>query len=124
MNISGIRPSLGFYDYNALKINSDYTNSLAGELADEAKPAQVSQEAQADARAKQTFGSFEFANTFRPNEIHEMKGADSDLASLDITKAISDMKKDTVIHQYQFFVKDTKGATTAEGVRPAEDFAL
>ena len=34
----------------------------------------------------------------------EMKGSESDLNSLDISKAVSDMQKDEALWQYQYFV--------------------
>ena len=53
-------------------------------------PAQISpQDASLDLKGN---GSFEFI------------GRDSDMQQLDINKAISDMKKDSILEQYQFFV--------------------
>lgn len=37
----------------------------------------------------------------------DMKGKDSDIASLDMEKAISDMKRDESLMQYQYFVGDS-----------------
>lgn len=36
----------------------------------------------------------------------EMKGSQSDINSLDISKAVSDMQKDEALWQYQYFVGD------------------
>lgn len=57
-----------------------------------------------EARQNQTFGSGEYADTYQPGQTYEMKGAESDLGSLDVQKAVSDMQKDRIIQQYQFFV--------------------
>lgn len=39
----------------------------------------------------------------KPSEF-EMKGRESDINELDITKAVSDMQKDGALQQYQYFV--------------------
>lgn len=51
----------------------------------------------------------------------EMKGRDSEIASLDMDKAVSDMQKDQALMQYQFFVgnnamsfSDEDGMVTAK----------
>ena len=49
-------------------------------------------------------GAEEFAKSYQPDAVYELKGADSDITSLDMAKAISDLKKDQVLEQYQFFV--------------------
>ena len=41
---------------------------------------------------------------FNAGEDYEYIGKDKELANLDIHKAISDMKKDSVLQQYQYFV--------------------
>lgn len=43
---------------------------------------------------------------YAAEETFELKGVDSDIASLDIQKAVSDLDKDKVLQQYQFFVGD------------------
>lgn len=80
-----------------------------------------------EARQKQTFGSAEYADTYQPNQKYGMKGAESDLYNLDVQKAVSDMQKDRVIQQYQFFVghrgieMGQKSSFMAMGI---EDFTL
>lgn len=39
-----------------------------------------------------------------PTSSFEMKGRESNINSLDMTKAVSDMQKDEALQQYQFFV--------------------
>lgn len=46
----------------------------------------------------------ELSLTFNAGEDYGYIGKDSDIASLDMQKAISDMKKDQVLQQYQYFV--------------------
>ena len=43
-----------------------------------------------------------------------MSGKDSKLQNLDIGKAVSDMQKDSVLQQYQYFVSD--GPTTSDAL--------
>lgn len=80
-----------------------------------------------EARQKQTFGSAEYADTYQPNQKYEMKGAESDLYNLDVQKAVSDMQKDRVIQQYQFFVGHRgieMGQKSASMTMGIEDFTL
>ena len=46
----------------------------------------------------------------------DMKGKDSDIASLDMEKAISDMKKDSILEEYQYFVGDSKNLFSDDGI--------
>lgn len=46
--------------------------------------------------------------TFNRKESFDYLGQDSDIRSLDIRKAISDMQKDQIIQQYNFFVGSAK----------------
>ena len=46
--------------------------------------------------------------TFNKKESFDYLGQDSDIRSLDIRKAISDMQKDQIIQQYNFFVGSAK----------------
>ena len=44
----------------------------------------------------------------------EMKGRESDINSLDIQKAVSDMQKDQALMQYQYFVGDSNPFVQSE----------
>lgn len=46
----------------------------------------------------------EISLTFNAGDDYGYIGRDSDIASLDMQKAISDMQKDQVLQQYQYFV--------------------
>ena len=46
----------------------------------------------------------------------EMKGKDSDLSSLDIEKAVSDMQKDQALMQYQYFVGESNIVNNEDGI--------
>ena len=128
MNVSGIRPYSGFYNVN--RISSVHSEALVEEpkevaSVEEAK-VERDEESIAAARSKQTFGAYDYAEQYRPTENFEKNSVDSDLRSLDVEKAISDMRKDQAIQQYQFFVGEKNGAEAAEtkAVRGGEEFAL
>lgn len=56
--------------------------------------------------------------TFNQQEAFGYIGRDSDIRSLDMEKAISDMKKDQVLQQYQYFVGNVKNlnVNNADGI--------
>lgn len=131
MNISGIHPYSGIYDYNSIQ-----TNPIGTAQAVEA-PAQVNTPAQenaasmpaADSNLSQSFGAYDYAQQYQPDATYEMKGADSDITSLDMSRAISDMQKDQVLQQYQFFVgeseaQDQAAASSTAMFRPSENFTF
>ena len=126
MNISGIRPNNDFY-IRDLSIREAQKAAPAVEAPVEkvAETASV-QGRTPETEAKQTFGAYDYANQFRPGETYSMKGADSDIRSLDVEKAVNDMQKDSVLHQYQYFVGDNAAnqIQTAASIRGAEDFSL
>ena len=131
MNISGIRPSIGFYDQNSIRFNSEFgvqaneNVELQAPVTEEAElDVSISEEDIAKARAGQTFGSYDFASQYKPDVAHELKGADSDIKNLDIEKAVNNMKKDTAIHRYQYFVQNKPNQEGAKPSRGTEDFSL
>lgn len=107
MNISGIRPIIGVNDYNAIK-NPELSGipetekQTVGEYLQE--PEQEYSIAQSEPEKV-----FDYAGQYDPDAEYELKGTESDLLSLDVEKAISDMKKDQVLQQYQFFVGESLG---------------
>ena len=106
MNISGIRPSQGFYDYNSIKLNEIRSQQIAASMShedEEAQTAEVAETVEAPAK-EQTFNSYSYAMQYRPDESFNLKGADSDVRNLDIQKAVSDLDKDQMLRQYQTFV--------------------
>lgn len=112
MNISGIRTNAGFYDYNSIKINEfrnqQIQESKAAEnlpsLMEDGTDSRQTQERVPVTVTKEDHGAKEFADRYQPDATYELKGMDSDISKLDIEKALSDMKKDQVLQQYQFFV--------------------
>lgn len=59
---------------------------------------------------------------FNTGEDYGYIGKDSDIASLDMQKAISDMKKDSVLEQYQYFVGSVK--TFSDEMNPADGIVI
>lgn len=131
MNISGIRPYAGFYDYNSIKAEALRSQQIA-----EAQPTislQQPEEPQVtvtEVPVEQNFDSYDFAQTYRSGETYELKGKDSDLENLDVQKAVSDLGKDQVLQQYQYFVGSSDAVTkktnedAQQNMRSGENFSL
>lgn len=132
MNISGIRPYAGFYDYNSIKASEIRNQQIQASQQNNSvqeEPSGVEMSVQAP--VEQNYTQYDYAQQYRPGESYELKGADSDIYSLDTQKAISDLDKDQILQQYQYFVgnKDqgdvTKTADLAAGLpRSGENFFL
>ena len=109
MNISGMRPYEGFYEYNSIKAVALRSQQIAAvqnasgdeELSGGSQP-------QGQTQRPQTYNAFDYAKEYQPDETYELKGADSDLAGLDMQKAISDMEKDQVLLKLLIHVKNNK----------------
>lgn len=127
MNVSGIRPYSGFYQYNSIKLDELRNQQIADAQSEEERRRQKEQEIAA-AAAKQTFDSYDFAQRYKPDELFDLKGADSDINSLDIEKAVNDLSKDQILRQYQYFVGPDTGAADAQtqqaALRSGENFTL
>lgn len=136
MNISGIRTSAGFYDYNTIKQNEVRSQQIkearATEQSEEAVKGQVCNTV-SETVCEDTIksagldkGAEAFANSYQPDAVYELKGVDSDITTLDMEKAISDMKKDQVLQQYQFFVGESiaQENETLRVAREMENFYL
>lgn len=106
MNISGIRPYEGFYEYNSIKETELRNQQIAASQNNPENQSAPEEERQETvvAAPEQNYTSYDYAQNYRPGETYELKGADSDINSLDIMKAVSDLDKDQVLRQYQYFV--------------------
>ena len=131
MNISGIRPNAGFYDYNSIQnIRNAVEDTPVVKTAADANTS--GQQQKTPVRKGQDFGAADYAAQYQPDRTYEMKGSESDIHSLDVEKALSDMHKDQVLQQYQFFVGENieqSGirqitATDTTKVRNVENFNL
>jgi len=110
MNISGIRPGSGFYDYS-VTLNSEMRSQQVMQAKSEENAnaaADTGINTQLNTRPEQSFTSLDYASQYKPDTTYEMKGQDSDLRSLDMEQAISNMQKDKLIQQYQFFVGEAQ----------------
>lgn len=131
MNISGIRTYAGFYDYNTIK-NQETRNQQIVEAKTEAEAEAVDvQEQQRQdemvsvaAPVKPDQGAIDYAKQYQPDATYELKGAQSDIFHLDVEKALSDMSKDKVLQQYQFFVGERKAGDAISEYRNQENFYL
>lgn len=122
MNISGIRPYAGFYEYNSIKAAEMRNQQIAASQANSVPNSEPEDEGKAleAASPEQNFTSYDFAKTYQPGETYELKGVDSDINSLDVMKAVSDLDKDQVLRQYQYFVGNADSAVTKMQMEPME----
>jgi len=73
--------------------------------------------AEADKLRAQRVASLEdISLTFRQNDDYGYIGKDSNIENLDIQKAISDMKKDSILQDYQYFVGSAQGFQKEQGI--------
>lgn len=131
MNISGIRTYAGFYDYNTIK-NHQMRNQQIAELKADAEVVAVDEQEQkrqdemvaVAAPVEPDQGAIDYAKQYQPDATYELKGAQSDILHLDVEKALSDMSKDKVLQQYQFFVGERKAGDALSEQRKQENFYL
>ena len=130
MNISGIRPSLGFYSYNSIKIDELRNQQLAVTAQEQAPMQEESTGYKDQLSVEQNFTSYDYAKGYQPDETYELKGTESDISKLDVEKTMSDLEKDKVLEQYQYFVGDQAHAiaidmnTENKIPRSGENFVL
>ena len=127
MNISGIRPTAGFYSYNSIK-----TNALHEEQNLEDSNAKENEKKEPErefSREKQNFTSYDYAKSYRPDVTYQLNENPVNVEQRDIDKMKSDLKKDQILQQYQYFVRgtDSLGKTLAKeqvAQRWTENFIL
>lgn len=124
MNISGIRIQAGFYDYNTIKNAQIQEEPAANAIGAVDGNTRVTEITASERDSKPDHGAMEYAKQYQPDAEYELKGIASDITSLDVEKAISDMKKDQVLQQYQFFVGERMSQTGLLYIRPNENFSL
>lgn len=134
MNISGIGSYSG--SYHSIK-----PDKLSGQQASEIVSARQEQKVsggdfalqrqeQQKIRANQNFNSEDYAKQYAPGKTYEMKGADSELASLDESEGVTDSRKSQIMQQYQLFMGETqaqgvnRAAMNTQAVRGVENFAF
>ena len=131
MNISGIGSYAGHYNYNSIKINNveagNVTPSSDGSVQQKSVPA-ASQ--QPEIRREQNFNSEDYAKQYQPQASYDLKGANSDVNSLDKTAKVSDSQQSQMMQQYQLFMGETQtqgmnyAAMNTSAVRGVENFAF
>lgn len=68
------------------------------------------------AQKKNSVNPSEISMTFHKEETFDYLGSESSLMNLDMQKAISDMKKDSILQDYQYFVGHTVSVNPEDGM--------
>ena len=115
MNISGIRTGAGFYDYNSIEnravtVGSELPAELPQSVTDQAPSAEEHAAPAVSRKSGPDQGAIDYTNSYQPDAVNELKGVDSDI------------RRDQVLEQYQFFVGTNPDE--AQPVRPDENFIL
>ncbi len=113
-------------DYNLLnRINDDHRAGAKITQADrnaEPKVREEAVEAKAldlrldDIRPRQNANLEDIKLSLSDTGSFDMKGRESDIETLDLEKAVSDMQKDQALMQYQYFVGDTHVPDPEDGI--------
>lgn len=99
MNISGI----GSYSssYNSIRINrlfnNQQTQSIQPQQSEPAARPQIDPQEQQAVRAKQRLSSGDYAKQYESGKTYDLKGADSDITSLDASGAVADSQKSQIM---------------------------
>lgn len=133
MNISGIRPRAEFYSYNSIKASELRSQQVLGSHKAETQTKDQSEGQQPDVdlershKREQSYTSYDYAQLYHQEKDYPMKGNEADLRSLDLEQVKSDLDKDKILQQYQYFVRGNGGAEmshTQSGQRMSENFML
>ncbi|MCR5673532.1 MAG: hypothetical protein K6F87_07450 [Lachnospiraceae bacterium] len=119
--------NLQLNDYNAydrIRIERENNNLEIGKQAgsqqevkeQEAPKAQELDLRLDDIRPRKNATLEDISLSLNDNKAFEMKGKDSDLESLDMEKAVSDMQKDQALMQYQYFVGESNIQNFEDGI--------
>ena len=112
-----------YSDYN--RINNPVDNAGLKKLSEEAAQAPKQEERAEvrdldlrldDIKPRQNASLEDISLSLNEPSGFEMKGRDSDILSLDMEKAVSDMQKDQALMQYQYFVGDTNLLGSEDGI--------
>lgn len=120
--MSGIRPTEGIYDY---KITKDKEHGEITALHAEHDVGHKEQKEHESALQQET--AFSYARKYEPHKTYEMKGMQSPIEDLDVKQAISDMQRDRLLQQYQFFVgssRSPKNPAVTKEIYPYENFDI
>ncbi len=118
MNISGTRTVAGFYDYNIKK-----SEDAKLEEEQESLPVRENlEEPNRDAEPEKTAPGEN--GLIWPEAKRGLEGAGSDIISLDVERVLSDVKKDEILEQYQYFVSENAAGYDSARTNGNEDFPL
>ncbi|MBE5887706.1 MAG: hypothetical protein E7283_02595 [Lachnospiraceae bacterium] len=130
MNVSGVSPTAGIYSYNSIRLNELRNQQImASKEAHMQQPEEPDLKIDESVQLEQTYTSYDYAQEYRAGETYELKGEDSDINTLDVAKAVSDLDKDQILQQYQYFVGEASYAAAKENaaempLRSGENFIL
>jgi hypothetical protein len=110
MNIVGIHISSTFYKYNTGRNQRRESRKIPPAKEKNTSVARTLPEIQnmTDVAVGSEHGAEAFGKKYQTNVAYEWKGSDSDINTVDVRKFLSELKKDAVLQQYQFFVDDFK----------------
>ena len=100
----------------ALKKQAEQEKSRVQEKPQEAPSASSIDLRLGDIRPRQNASLEDISLSLNEPKGFEMKGRDSDIASLDMEKAVSDMQKDQALMQYQYFVGEQGIMNSEDGI--------
>ncbi len=113
-------------DYNILnRINDDHRVGAKITQADQNVQPKAHEEAASakaldlrldDIRPRQNASLEDIKLSLNDTASFDMKGRESDIETLDLEKAVSDMQKDQALMQYQYFVGDTHVPDPEDGI--------
>lgn len=129
MNVSGVSPTAGIYSYNSIRLNELRNQQIAASKEAHQQIEEPVLQMQESVNLEQTYTSYDYAQEYRAGETYELKGVDADINKLDVAKAVSDLDKDQILQQYQYFVGEASYATAKENaaemqLRSGENFIL
>ena len=129
MNVSGVSPTVGIYSYNSIRLNELRNQQIAASKEAHQQIEEPVLQMQESVNLEQTYTSYDYAQEYRAGETYELKGVDADINKLDVAKAVSDLDKDQILQQYQYFVGEASYATAKENaaemqLRSGENFIL
>ncbi len=99
-----------FYDYNSIEnqtvtVGSELPAELPQSVTDQAPSAEEYTAPAPSGKSGPDQGAIDYANSYQPDAVSRVEGRGlAILPELDVERAISDMRKDQVLEQYQFFV--------------------
>ena len=126
MTISGVSNSYSYASYTK-RVDPSSTDAQVNQISTVNQPlpleSSTASEDQSQQQATETLKPSRTGNLekiifdFKKNNEFNLVAAQSKAEDLDVVKALSDMKKDSVLDQYKFFVKSSLGSDADGSVR-------